>query len=150
LKSKLPITYGTFLVATLALAGIPPFAGFFSKDAILAGAFASNHRLMFGIGLLTAGLTAFYMFRLVGLTFAGSFRGTPEQEHHLHESPPSMTVPLLVLAALSIVGGWVGLPAVFGEGADLFASFLSPVLAPIAGPPAAAENLPHAAEWLLI
>jgi NADH-quinone oxidoreductase subunit L len=90
------------------------------------------------------------MFRLVSLTFTGSFRGTHEQEHHLHESPSSMTIPLVVLAFLSIVGGWVGLPAVFGENADRFKAFLSPVLLPITGREAAHEALPHATEWFLI
>jgi len=150
LKSKLPITYWTFLIATLAISGIPPLAGFFSKDAILAGAFEAGHPLLYAIGLFTAGLTAFYMFRLVSLTFTGSFRGTHEQEHHLHESPSSMTIPLVVLAFLSIVGGWVGLPAVFGENADRFKAFLSPVLLPITGREAAHEALPHATEWFLI
>ncbi|HEY6930085.1 MAG TPA: NADH-quinone oxidoreductase subunit L, partial [Thermoanaerobaculia bacterium] len=115
LKSKLPTTYWTFLIATLAIAGIPPLAGFFSKDAILAGVFEDSRYVLFGIGLLTAGLTAFYMFRLVSLTFEGRFRGTSEQEHHLHESPPSMTVPLVVLAFFSIIAGLIGLPKVFGE-----------------------------------
>src|SRR5438132_6540291 len=97
LKSKLPVTFWTFLVATLALAGIPPLAGFFSKDAILTGVFAERRYVLFAIGLATAGLTAFYMFRLVSLTFAGEFRGTAEQEHHLHEAPATMTMPLVVL-----------------------------------------------------
>ena len=153
LKSKLPITYGTFLVATLAISGIPPFAGFFSKDAILSGAFEADSgigKLLWAIGLLTAGLTAFYMFRIVSLTFHGTFRGTQEQEHHVHESPRSMTLPLLVLAFLSIVGGWVGLPAVFGENANLVARFLDPILLPIAGHETGHEALPHATEWLLM
>jgi NADH-quinone oxidoreductase subunit L len=150
LKSKLPITYWTFLIATLAISGIPPLAGFFSKDAILAGAWEAGRPLLYAIGLFTAGLTAFYMFRLVTLTFGGSFRGTHEQEHHLHESPPSMTMPLVVLAFLSVVGGWVGLPAVFGENANRFQAFLSPILLPIAGSEAAHEALPHGTEWFLI
>jgi NADH-quinone oxidoreductase subunit L len=150
LKSRLPITYWTFLIATLAIAGIPPLAGFFSKDAILAGAFEAGHPLLYAIGLITAGLTAFYMFRLVSLTFEGSFRGSHEQEHHLHESPSSMTIPLVVLAFLSVVGGWVGLPAVFGENANRFQAFLSPVILPIAGREAAHEALPHGTEWFLI
>ena len=115
LKAKLPTTYRTFLVAALAICGIPPLAGFFSKDAILAGDVrGGTEPVLWAVGLFTAGLTAFYMFRLVARVFAGSFRGTHEQEHHVHESPPSMTVPLIVLAALSAVGGFVGLPAVFG------------------------------------
>jgi NADH-quinone oxidoreductase subunit L len=151
LKSKLPLTYGTFLVATLALAGIPPLAGFFSKDAILTGAFENQRYVLFGIGLLTAGLTAFYMFRLVSLTFEGGFRGTPEQEHHIHESPPSMTVPLVVLAFFSIVAGFLGLPKVFGENVNLVDRFLSPILLPLAASSETSERgLSHGAEWLLM
>jgi NADH-quinone oxidoreductase subunit L len=151
LKSKLPVTYWTFLIATLAIAGIPPLAGFFSKDAILAGVFENGRRVLWGIGLFTAGLTAFYMFRLVSLTFEGNFRGTHEQEHHLHESPASMTVPLVVLAALSIVGGWIGLPKVFGEHADVFTPFLSRILLPLASTAEGAEHERSAgAEWLLL
>ena len=152
LKKKIPITYATFLIAALAISGIPPLAGFFSKDAILASAFEAPGpgKVFWAIGLFTAGLTAFYMFRVVSLTFYGRFRGTPEQEHHLHESPPSMTVPLVVLAFLSVVGGWVGLPAVFGENANLFERFLSPIVPPIAGHEAGHHALPHATEWLLM
>ncbi len=90
------------------------------------------------------------MFRAVSKTFFGKFRGTPEQEHHVHESPTSMTMPLVVLAVLAAVGGWVGLPAVFGENANLFARFLAPILIPIAGHEAGHEALPHATEWLLM
>jgi NADH-quinone oxidoreductase subunit L len=151
LKSRLPVTYWTFLIATLAIAGIPPLAGFFSKDAILAGVFEHEHAVLWGIGLFTAGLTAFYMFRLVSLTFEGEFRGTPEQEHHLHESPPSMTVPLVILAALSVVGGWIGLPKVLGENADKFGAFLSPILLPVAITVESAEHaLSGGTEWLLM
>ena len=151
LKSKLPITYWTFLIATLALAGIPPLAGFFSKDAILTGVFEAGRPVLFGIGLFTAGLTGFYMFRLVSLTFYGDFRGTREQEHHLHESPRTMSGPLVVLAGLSIVGGWVGLPAVLGENANRFEAFLKPIFQPIAQAHGAAhEALPLESEWLLM
>jgi len=151
LKSKLPVTYWTFLIATLAIAGIPPLAGFFSKDAILAGVFEHERYVLWGIALFTAGLTAFYMFRLVSLTFEGSFRGTGEQEHHLHESPPSMTAPLVVLAVLSFTGGWIGLPRVFGEGADRFTAFLSPILLPLASAEEKAEHaLSNGTEWLLM
>ena len=151
LKSKLPITYRTFLISTLALTGVPPLAGFFSKDAILTGVFAAGWPVLFAIGLLTAGLTAFYMFRLVSLTFYGEFRGTPEQEHHLHESPRTMTAPLVVLAGLSAVAGLLGLPAVFGERANAIQEFLAPIFPPLHEPYAAArEALPHATEWLLM
>jgi NADH-quinone oxidoreductase subunit L len=157
LKNRLPVTYATFLVATLALAGIPPLAGFFSKDAILASVFAWRPdaaawlpRTLFGIGLFTAGLTAFYMFRLVSMTFLGEFRGTPGQEHHLHEAPRSMTAPLVVLAVLSAVGGFVGLPAVFGENANRFEAFVRPILLPLKGVEAAVEGLSRGTEWALI
>jgi NADH-quinone oxidoreductase subunit L len=152
LKAKMPITFWTFLAATLAISGIPPFAGFFSKDAILASAFEAPGlgRVLWFVGLLTAGLTAFYMFRILSMTFFGQFRGTKEQAHHLHEAPASMTFPLVVLGFLSLVAGWIGLPAVFGEHADVIGPFLAPVIAPIAGHEAGHEALPHATEWLLM
>jgi NADH-quinone oxidoreductase subunit L len=115
LKKHLPVTYWTFLVGTLAISGIPPLAGFFSKDEILAAAAGEGQWLLYAVGLLTAGLTACYMFRAVFLTFHGRFRGTEEQHHHLHESPPVMTVPLVILAVGSAVVGFLGIPAVFPE-----------------------------------
>jgi NADH-quinone oxidoreductase subunit L len=130
LKKHLPVTYRTFVVGSLALAGIPVFAGFFSKDEILAAAAASGmplHWLFWGVGWITAGLTAFYMFRAVYLTFDGTFRGTHEQEHHLHESPPVMTVPLIILAVGAVVAGWVEIPLL--RGTDWFHRFLEPVVA---------------------
>ncbi len=127
LRNKIPITYRTFLIATIAIAGIPPLAGFVSKDAILAAAFNARP-LLWAVGFVTAGLTAFYMFRLVNMTFLGPSRVSPEAEHHLHESPPSMTVPLMILAGLSIVGGWIGWPESLGGG-DWFAKWLAPVVA---------------------
>jgi NADH-quinone oxidoreductase subunit L len=130
LKRHLPVTYRTFVVGSLALAGIPVFAGFFSKDEILAAAAASGmplHWLFWGVGWITAGLTAFYMFRAVYLTFDGTFRGTREQEHHLHESPPVMTVPLIVLAVGAVVSGWIEIPLL--RGGNWFHRFLEPVLA---------------------
>lgn len=125
LKKYIPVTHLTFLLGTLAIVGCPPFSGFFSKDEILAHAFESNKLLWF-LGILGAAMTTFYMFRLYFLTFHGKFRGTHEQEHHLHESPKSMTIPLVVLAVLSVVGGFVGIPEVFG-GNHLLEHFLSPV-----------------------
>ncbi len=125
LKKKLPITFFTMLLATLAISGLPPFAGFFSKDEILAHVFEHNTTLWV-IGVLGALLTAFYMFRMMFLTFWGSFRGTEEQKSHLHESPISMTFPLIVLAILSVVGGFIGVPEVLGGGHWL-ASYLAPV-----------------------
>jgi NADH-quinone oxidoreductase subunit L len=152
LGRRLPVTYRTFLIATLALAGIPPLAGFFSKDAILSSVFAAHRPVLFAIGLFTAGLTAFYMFRLVSLTFAGEFRGTPDEAHHIHEAPPTMTLPLVVLAFLSAVGGFLGMPEVFGERANRIAAFLAPVLPPILlpGHEAGGHHLSSATEWLLI
>src|SRR6202166_1347565 len=132
LKKHLPVTYRTFVVGSLALAGIPVFAGFFSKDEILAAAAASGmplHLPFWGVGWITAGLTAFYMFRAVYLTFDGTFRGTHEQEHHLHESPPVMTVPLIVLAVGAVVSGWVEIPLL--RGGNWFHRFLEPVIAAV-------------------
>jgi NADH-quinone oxidoreductase subunit L len=155
LKGHLPVTFRTMLIGTIAIAGIPPLAGFFSKDEILASTFAGGHHVLWAIGLLTAGLTACYMFRLVYLTFFGKFRGTHEQEHHLHESPASMTIPLVVLAAGAVVAGWVGIPAGMWElfGAhdhNLFHHFLSPVIAVVPGEPAGEHALSHATELALI
>ena len=127
LAPRLPWTHGVMLVATLAIAGLPPLSGFFSKDEILAAAFATGHIVVWIVGLIGAALTAFYMFRLYLLCFRGESRLTHEAEHHLHESPPIMIAPLVVLAVLSIVGGWVGLP--FQEGGHAFARWLAPVFA---------------------
>lgn len=114
LKKWMPITHATFLIGTIAIAGIFPFAGFFSKDQIVAVAFEEN-KIMFVLSLVVSACTAFYMFRLYFLTFHGKFRGTHDQEHHLHESPKVMTIPLIVLAVLSVVGGFIGLPHAVGE-----------------------------------
>jgi NADH-quinone oxidoreductase subunit L len=127
LWAKIPKTARTFLVASIAIAGIPPLAGFFSKDAILGVAFEYYPSLWL-LGFITAGMTAFYMFRLVNMTFFGQSRVDHEVEHHIHESPSSMTVPLMILAGLSIVGGWVGWPESLG-GSDRFSRFLEPVMA---------------------
>jgi NADH-quinone oxidoreductase subunit L len=150
LASRLPWTHGTMLMATLAIAGIPPFAGFFSKDEILSSAFASGHTAIWVMGLAGAVLTAFYMFRLYLLTFRGRPRLSPEAEHHLHESPPAMIVPLFVLAVLSVVGGLVGPPLI--EGGHPFARWLAPVFAAGAheGARAAAHEVSAATEWMLI
>src|SRR5258706_8100664 len=102
-----PWTHATFVIATLAIAGVPPLAGFFSKDEILWAAFQSSSILWF-LGAATAGMTAFYMWRLYTLVFRGEERFSEEARHHLHESPRTMTVPLAVLAVLAVVGGWVG------------------------------------------
>jgi NADH-quinone oxidoreductase subunit L len=128
LSKKIKYTYWTMLIATLAIAGIPPLAGFFSKDAILLSAFQieGGHPL-YAIGLLTALLTSFYMFRLIFLTFHGKPR-YDEHHVHVHESAWSMLGPLVILAVLSIIGGWLAAPALLG-GPDYFASFLAPVFA---------------------
>jgi len=108
------ITQATFLIGCLAISGIPGFSGFFSKDAILANAFSYSPTL-YVFGILAAMMTAFYMFRLYFLTFRGTFRGSEEQHHHLHESPAAITIPLIILAILSVIGGYVGLPEVMSE-----------------------------------
>ena len=128
LRKKMPVTFWTFLLATLAIAGVPGFSGFFSKDEILWNAFSSpqGHFLLWLIGFITAGMTAFYMFRLCFMAFCGDYRGDKEVWHHAHESPPVMTVPMVVLAVLSVIGGYVGVPAILG-GANHFHHFLAPV-----------------------
>lgn len=127
LKKNLPITYATMLIGTIAISGIPPFSGFFSKDEILANAFMKSP-IVWAIGFLTAMLTAFYMFRLLFLTFNGKFRGTELQKQNIHESPWVMTLPLIVLAVLSIFGGALNLPSLIG-GSNYLATFLAPVFA---------------------
>jgi NADH-quinone oxidoreductase subunit L len=119
LKPHIPQTFRTFQWATYAIAGLPFGSGFFSKDEILASAWATPYfpaagKVVWALGTVAAFFTAFYMYRLYYLTFYGNFRGTHEQEHHIHESPPSMTIPLWILGALSLVGGLLGLPQVFG------------------------------------
>ncbi len=125
LKKHMPRTYATFLVGCLAIAGIPPFAGFFSKDEILWKAFQGNF-FLWVIGAIAAFMTAFYMFRAVFMTFYGESRMDPEVEHHVHESPSVMTTPLIILAVLSTVGGLVGIPIITGW--NKFHDFLAPVL----------------------
>src|SRR5690606_8017538 len=109
LKNTMKTTYITFLISSLAISGIPPLSGFFSKDEILLTAFHHNPVLWI-IGSVASILTAFYMFRLVFLTFFNNFRGTKEQEDHLHESPASMTLPLVILALLATIGGLISIP----------------------------------------
>jgi NADH-quinone oxidoreductase subunit L len=127
LRSKTPITFWTMLIAALAISGIFPLAGFFSKDEILWSAWSNGHPWVWFFGFVTAGLTAFYMFRLIFLAFFGEGRYSEEVRHHLHESPRSMTLPLIVLGVLSVAGGFVGLPAWLG--ANRFSHFLEPSLA---------------------
>jgi NADH-quinone oxidoreductase subunit L len=110
LKNKIPITHWTMWVGSVAIAGIPGLAGFFSKDEILWQAYSSpgGSKMLYAVGLGTAAMTAFYMWRLMNLTFYGKSRVKPEVEAHIHESPKSMTVPLMVLAAGSVAAGWLG------------------------------------------
>ena len=143
LKSKLPITHLTFLIGCIAIAGVPPFSGFFSKDEILAAAYAKNPIYWF-LGLVGAAMTAFYMFRLYATTFLGQFRGTEAQASHLHESPISMTIPLIILAVLSAVGGAMGVPEILG-GHHWLGQHLSSIIG--------AEHtlhLSHTTEWILM
>src|SRR5437899_1083707 len=131
LRQRIPVTYWTMIIATLAIAGIPPFAGFFSKDEILWQTWTSEggaYRLLWIIGYVTALMTAFYMFRLMFLAFHGRPRMSHEVEHHIHESPRSMTVPLVILAICAIFAGWLGWPRSL-KGSDHFAKFLEPVFA---------------------
>lgn len=143
LKSKLPITHLTFLIGCIAIAGVPPFSGFFSKDEILAAAFTKNP-IYWYLGVVGAAMTAFYMFRLYATTFLGQFRGTEAQAHHLHESPIAMTLPLIVLAVLSAVGGAMGVPTILG-GSHWLGHHLSSIIgeeAPL--------HLSHTTEWILM
>lgn len=137
LKKLLPVTYITFLVATLAISGVPPFAGFFSKDAILGQLLNSGHPFEWLVGVVTAGLTALYMFRLLYLTFFGEYRG----KAHPHESGPVMTVPLIILGVLSTVGGFLVVPDAW----DLIANYLHPVLSAYPGGVTSAHVV--AANW---
>ncbi len=138
LRKYVPVTFATMFAATLAIAGIPGLSGFFSKDEILWQTFSSSHGspVLWVIAALAAGITAFYMFRLVFLTFFGKSRMDPEVEKHAHESPWTMTVPLIILAVLSVAGGWIGIPAVLG-GSNLFEHWLAPVFHPVAAAGAA-------------
>ena len=148
LSKKIKYTYWTMLIATLAIAGIPPLAGFFSKDAILLSAFQIERgHPLYAIGLLTALLTSFYMFRLIFLTFHGKQR-YDEHHVHVHESPWSMLGPLVVLAVLSVIGGWLAAPALFG-GTDYFASFLAPVFGSAEAAGAVNEAAAHQLEIIL-
>ncbi len=143
LGKHMRITQVTFLIGCLAISGVPGLSGFFSKDAILSAAFAHDP-ILYYLGIVAAMMTAFYMFRLYFLTFNGSFRGTHDQEHHLHESPVAMTMPLIVLAILSVVGGYVGLPEVMSEHNALDA-YLSPVVTNLGE-----HHLSAGLEWTLM
>jgi NADH-quinone oxidoreductase subunit L len=130
LRKHMPVTYMTMLLASLSIAGVPGFAGFFSKDEILWLAFSGSSpvgKFVWLLGTIVVFLTAFYSFRLIFVTFHGKFRGTHEQEHHLHESPKVMTIPLMLLCVGAVAAGWVGIPHLLGGGAH-FSEFLGPVL----------------------
>ncbi len=148
LKKHLPITHITFLIGCIAIAGIPPLSGFFSKDEILAAAWSVN-KVYWIIGVIGALMTAWYMFRLYATTFLGQFRGTEEQKHHLHESPAAITIPLVVLAILSFAGGWIGIPEIFAPNAHALEHFLAPIFAKSVSLKEA-HHLDHSTEWMLM
>ena len=166
LRTRMPWTHRTMLIACFAIAGIPPLAGFFSKDEILWSAFKTGMlygRIVWAIGFVVAGLTAFYMFRLYHRTFSGVFRGTDEQDAHVHESPASMIVPLQVLAVGTVLAGLIGIPALLGELPakiglpfhipNVFEHFLEPVFEPAREGLAEVFSTPppsHAMEFLLM
>jgi NADH-quinone oxidoreductase subunit L len=161
LKKDLPVTYWTFLVGALAISGVPLLSGFFSKDEILFRTYTSGHTLLWVIGLLTALLTAVYMFRIVFLAFHGPSRSASARpagdahsanpahpanlEHHLHDAPPAMALALVVLAIGSAVAGYAGLPSILGGG-DWFARYLEPSF----GPAPVEEVVAHGLEWTLM
>lgn len=147
LRKHLPITFFVFVVGVLAISGIPPFAGFFSKDEILAKAFEHNI-VLWVLAVVMSLLTVFYMFRLLFLTFFGNTRASSEVMSHIHESPKSMTIPLLILALLSFGGGFMGVPEILG-GSHWLAEFLSPVFAASA-PHVKTEALSHSTEYTLM
>lgn len=149
LKKYMSITHITFLLGCLAIAGMPPFSGFFSKDEILAHVF-EHSPLLWALGVVGAVFTAFYMFRLYTLTFLGKFRGTHEQEHHLHESPFAITLPLIILALLAVIGGFVGIPEVFAHGAHRLEAFLAPVFEPSVQLAKHHEALSYSTEYALM
>ncbi|MEO6327153.1 MAG: NADH-quinone oxidoreductase subunit L [Thermoanaerobaculia bacterium] len=151
LRKLIPHTYITMLIATLAISGVPGLAGFFSKDAILAETFLAGHPILWFFAVLTAGMTAFYMFRLIKMTFFGEFRGTQEQLHHVHESPASMTIPLWILAAGALLVGYWGIPKFLLGRESGFDKFLEPIFAKMpADWTPAAEHASHSTEWALM
>jgi NADH-quinone oxidoreductase subunit L len=128
LKKLMPLTYWTFLIGTLAICGFPLFSGFFSKDEIMADVFKESP-ILWGLALISAAMTSFYMIRLFLLTFHGEYRGTDEQKHHIHESPLLITLPLIILAILSVVGGLFNLPHFMGHGISHgLKNWLQPIL----------------------
>jgi NADH-quinone oxidoreductase subunit L len=155
LKNKIPITHWTMWVGSVAIAGIPGLAGFFSKDEILWQTYSSpkGSQLLWFIGLATAALTAFYMWRLMNMTFYGESRVKPEVAAHVHESPAAMTVPLVILAIGSVVAGWLGTPkawTIFGEAWRGFPNWLQPVFASAAVEAAKEGEHSASTEWILM
>lgn len=148
LRKHLPVTYFTFLIGVLAISGIPPFAGFFSKDEILLAAFQHN-KIVWALSVLTSLMTAFYMFRLFFMTFYGNERAGEHAMSHIHESPKSITIPLMVLAALSVLGGFLNVPAVLG-GKAMLGSFLNPIIGPIVHGPGVIDHVTHSTELILM
>jgi NADH-quinone oxidoreductase subunit L len=147
LRKHISVTYLTFLIGVLAISGIPPFAGFFSKDEILANAFEQNP-IAWGVAVVASLLTSFYMFRLLFLVFFGKERASEDKMHHIHESPKSITIPLIALAVLSTLGGFMGVPEVLG-GSDWIGRFLSPVFSKSVDLKAE-HHLGHSAELMLM
>jgi len=142
LKNWMPITFATFFISVIAIAGFPPFAGFFSKDEILWLAFSGHHEAIWFFALCGAGMTSFYMFRQLFMTFYGKCRADHHTQEHLHESPSVMTLPLVILAAGAVIAGFIGLPAVMGG--SQFAHWLEPVIKH------GEHHGSHAAEWSLM
>ncbi len=155
LKNRIPVTHWTMFVGSLAIAGIPGLAGFFSKDEILwkVYSYPGGSAALFGVGLATAGMTAFYMWRLMNLAFYGKPRMDEHTAAHAHESPRTMTVPLVVLAAGSVLAGWIGVPKLWSAFPDPFRTFehwLEPVFTPVAAHGAPAAHHGHGVEWMLM
>jgi NADH-quinone oxidoreductase subunit L len=153
LRRRIPLTRAVFFCGVFAISGFPPASGFFSKDEILASAYASHvpgHEILYVLGLLTAGVTAFYMWRLYFLVFSGETRAAKDVYDHSHEPAPTVTQPLVVLAVLSIVGGLIGIPSVIGEWFGLehshsLANWLAPVW-----PAAEPHHIAHATEYAMM
>jgi NADH-quinone oxidoreductase subunit L len=153
LKDKIPVTYRTMLIGTLAIAGIPGLAGFFSKDEILWRVFSSGFLAVYVVGIVTAGMTAFYMWRLMTLTFYGPSRVDPKASAHIHESPRVMTIPLVALAAGSILAGWIGVPKLWSALPESFRAFehwLAPAVSGEGAHAAAEHAYAASTEWLLM
>jgi NADH-quinone oxidoreductase subunit L len=144
LKNKMNLTFWTFTIGTLAIIGFPGFSGFFSKDEMLAATFSHSPVLWF-FTVLSAALTAFYMLRMYYLTFFGDFRGTAEQAHHLHESPLTMTLPLMALAVLSALGGFLNMPKIMANGMQWFSNWMNPMIDGLSE-----HELAHSTEWMLM